>query len=206
MEPFTPVTSRAIALLMPNIDTDVITPMNRMMERGERPLHHYAFEAMRYVGGDGDASIPNPDFCLNQPGAEGAAIMVVGDNFGCGSSRETAPTVIAELGIRCLIGSSFGDIFFNNCFQQGVLAVVVPGSVVARLAGSVGVFTVDLDRQIITGSDGFRIEFECNALRRHSLLVGLDDIGLGLSHDAEITAFQQVDRLRRPWVYPGEDH
>jgi 3-isopropylmalate/(R)-2-methylmalate dehydratase small subunit len=201
MEPFTTVSSPTVVLLDPDIDTDVITPMKRMMERGDRPLHHYAFEALRYVDGDGDRAEPDPRFCLNRPGADGAAIMLTGPNFGCGSSRESAAAVLAELGIRCLIGTSFGDIFFNNCFQQGMLAIVVDRQALDRLVAVTGGLSVDLERQEIATPDGSRIAFECNPLRRRSLLAGLDDIGLTLTHRAAIDAFRAADRKRRPWIH-----
>lgn len=202
MRPFTTVSSRALVLPVANVDTDVITPMKRMMERAEHPLSHYAFEPLRYRGGNADTGDPDPDFCLNRPEADGAEIMLVGDNFGCGSSRETAPAVIAELGIRCLIGTSFGDIFFNNCFQQGVLPIAVDEATVQRLAADGRVLTVDLQEQEIRTSDGERIRFACNPRRRRGLLTGLDDIALTLEvHRGHIERFQANDRDRRPWIH-----
>lgn len=198
MEPLRTVRSRAVPILAPNIDTDVITPMRRITGGSARPLHHYAFEPLRYIDGDGDAGEPDPAFPLNDPARRGSAIMLTGPNFGCGSSRETAPQAIAELGFRVLIGSSFGDIFYNNCFQQGILPVVVPPEVVDHLDG---VITVDLESQTVTAGDGPPTRFEVNPLRKACLLEGTDLIGLTLGYHDQIAEWQRRDRTGRPWVW-----
>jgi 3-isopropylmalate/(R)-2-methylmalate dehydratase small subunit len=198
MDPLVRVQSVAVPLLLANIDTDVITPMRRLTGGATHPLHHYAFEAMRYIGGDGDTGAPDPSFPLNDPAFAGAQIMVTGPNFGCGSSRETAPMAIAALGFRVLIGAGFGDIFFNNCFQQGLLPIVVPPDVVARLAGEL---TVDLDTQTITTSDGSVIDFDVNPLRKACLLEGTDLVGLTLGYADDVVSWQARDRVAHPWVW-----
>lgn len=202
MTPFETVSSRVLQLMLPNIDTDVITPMRRMMERSEHPLSHYAFESLRYEGGDADTGEPDPAFCLNRPEAAEAEILLVGENFGCGSSRESAPAVIAALGIRCLIGTSFGDIFFNNCFQQGILPIEVSAEAIGRLSSDPGPLMVDLVEQLIRPSGDEPIPFTCNPRRRQCLLAGLDDIDLTLDGNRDdIARFQDEDRRRRPWLY-----
>jgi 3-isopropylmalate/(R)-2-methylmalate dehydratase small subunit len=200
MEPLRTVRSRVVPLLTPNIDTDVITPMRRITGGSPHPMHHYAFEAMRYLGGDGDTGEPDPAFPLNDPTLADAQIMVTGPNFGCGSSRETAPMAIAALGFRVLIGPSFGDIFFNNCFQQGILPIVVDAGVTDRVA-SAGELTVDLDKQTIQTRDGDVIAFDVNPLRKACLLEGSDLVGLSLGQLAAIDAWQAADRVTRPWVW-----
>lgn len=204
MEKLEQLAGPAIPIMNANVDTDIITPMIRLTARLDKPLAHYAFEPLRYMDGDGDSGSPDPDFPLNDPQYAGAAIMICGENFGCGSSRESAPAAIAALGVRCLIGSSFGDIFFNNCFQQGVLPVVLPLKDVEHLAEQArqgGRFELDLETQTITSPDGRRIPFEVNALKKRSLLEGLDDISLTLQQEEDISAFQKRDRLARPWIY-----
>ena len=208
MDKFVRVTSRAVPMLRRDVDTDLITPMRRIGLAQPQPLHHYAFEALRYVGGDGDTGAPNPEFELNQDAYAGARIMLTGANFGCGSSRETAPQAIAGLGFRCLIGTSFGDIFFKNCFQQGILPVVLAEAELDALAKQArdGEFSVDLETCTITAPDRRELRFEVNPLRRESLLSGLDDIGLTLQRGDAIAAFQARDRVERPWVYAAGVH
>jgi len=198
MEPLVRVRSVAVPLLLANVDTDVITPMRRLTGSTAHPLHHYTFEALRYLGGDGDTGAPDPTFPLNDPAYAGAQIMLTGPNFGCGSSRETAPMAIAALGFRVLVGSSFGDIFFNNCFQQGLLPIVVPSEVVARLAGEL---TVDLEEQTITAADGAVVTFDINPLRKACLLEGTDLVGLTLGLASAVDEWQARDRVARPWAW-----
>ncbi|MCU1352778.1 MAG: 3-isopropylmalate dehydratase, small subunit [Acidimicrobiales bacterium] len=203
-EPFAPVRSRAVPLLLPNIDTDVITPMRRITgASGGRGLAYYAFESLRYQGGDGDLGEPDPGFPLNDPAFAGAQIMLTGTNFGSGSSRETAPVAIAMLGFRVLVGPSFGDIFYANCFQQGLLPIVLPADVVAGLAAHDGELLVDLEHQTITPAGGAAatVPFEVNALRKTCLLEGLDLVGLALAHRDDIDRYQQQARRDRPWLY-----
>ena len=204
MGKLTRVAGPAVPILAANIDTDVITPMIRLTTRLERPLADYAFEALRYLDGNADSGEPDPSFPLNQERFHGAKIMLCGANFGCGSSRESAPAAIAGLGIRCLIGPSFGDIFFNNCFQQGILPVVLPSAtvlVLARQAQSGGRFEVDLNDQTIVDARGATHAFQVTGLRKRSLMEGLDDIGLTLQLDDEIRRWQERDSAARPWIY-----
>ncbi len=202
MDPFVRLVGRAAPLLLPNIDTDVITPMRRIVDPGQRSLGEIAFEPLRYRE-DGSE---NPDFALNDPVYRDAVILLAGTNFGCGSSRETAVWAIAQLGYRCIIAPSFGDIFANNCFANGLLPVVLPLRVIEKLAGqtrSAVPFEVDLAACEIATPSGERIAFEVNSLRRDGLLRGLDPIELTLALEAEIAAFQSADRGRRPWIYPS---
>jgi 3-isopropylmalate/(R)-2-methylmalate dehydratase small subunit len=198
MEPLRVVRSVAVPVLMANVDTDVITPMRRIVGRSEHPLHHYAFEALRYLGGDGDTGRPDPAFPLNDPRYAGASIMLTGPNFGCGSSRETAPAAIAALGFRVLIGPSFGDIFFNNCFQQGVLPITLDEAVVEGLTGEL---TVEVETQTVTAGSTTVISFELNPLRKACLLEGTDMIGMSLGYADRIGAWQDRDRVARPWAW-----
>ncbi len=191
--------------MKPNIDTDVITPMNRLTALGNgRSISHYAFEPLRYIDGDGDTGSPDPAFALNDPAYAGAQIMICGANFGCGSSRESAPAAIAELGFRCLVGTGFGDIFFNNCFQQGILPIVLANvdDLATECVGGKE-FSLDLEAQTLTTPSQTTLTFEVNALKKDGLLLGVDDLGLILSRHAEIDAFEALDRGRRPWIYPG---
>jgi len=198
MEPLLVVRSVAVPILVPNVDTDVITPMRRITGGAAHPMHHYAFEAMRYVGGDGDTGAPDPSFPLNDPALAGAQILLTGPNFGCGSSRETAPMAIAALGFRVLIGTSFGDIFFNNCFQQGILPIAVDDEVLRALDGEL---TVDLDAQTITSADGGTVAFDVNPLRKACLLEGTDLVGLSLGYTDVIADWQVRDRATRAWAW-----
>ncbi len=209
MEKYTTLTSKAAPLMLANIDTDIITPMRRLVTHaGTTALARYAFEPLRFVDGDGDRGEPNPDFIMNQPAFQDATILVTGENFGCGSSRETAVTALVDLGYRCIIGSSFGEIFHNNCYQNGILPIVLPREQVETLAAesletaaSEATVTVSLETCTITTPLGNTLSFEINALRREALLEGLDSIGVTLKREAEIAAFQARDRQARPWVY-----
>ena len=201
MEKFEIVRSNAVPWLMPNVDTDIITPMKRILKNYDR-IQDFAFEPYRFVGGDGDKGELDPDFPLNKPEYADAKIMITGENFGSGSSRETAPEAIAKLGIRCLIGTSFGGIFFKNCFQQGILPVVFPEEVVGELAALAPSeeVTVDLQNQTVTFS-GKTLPFNVEPIRRESLLAGLDDVGMTLTRENEITEFEARDKQLRPWIY-----
>ena len=203
MQPLQRVESIAAPLLRAHVDTDVITPMRRIAVRNRRPLAHYAFEPLRYLDGDGDTGRPNPDFVLNDRAFSGARILLAGENFGCGSSRETAPAAIQALGFRVIIGSTFGDIFTNNCFQRGMLIVSLDREVVLAFAAEAreGRFVVDLETRWITSPQGRTVSFDVNPLRREQLLSGLDDVGMTLRLSREIARFEAADRARRPWVY-----
>ncbi|NAZ36741.1 3-isopropylmalate dehydratase small subunit [Rubellimicrobium sp. CFH 75288] len=192
-----------IAAPMPlvNIDTDMIIPKQFLKTIKRSGLGKNLFDEMRYHP-DGTE---NPDFVLNKPAWREASILVTGDNFGCGSSREHAPWALADFGIRCVISTSFADIFFNNCFKNGILPVVLPEAERDRCLrdaekGSNARMEVDLEEQTITLSDGEVIRFEVDPFRKHCLLNGLDDIGLTLEKAPAIAAFERRVAAERPWV------
>jgi 3-isopropylmalate/(R)-2-methylmalate dehydratase small subunit len=197
MRPFTVVTGPAAPLLQANIDTDVIIRIERLT--GGADLAHYAFEALRYLP-DGS---PNPDCVFNDQRFAKAPILLTGRNFGCGSSREGAVTALMAMGLRCIIAPSFGDIFFANCFRNGLLPIVLSEDAVKKLAAQsrIGDFIVDLEEQLLRAPSGEAISFPIDALQRVGLLEGLDEIGLTLKDDNEIAAWQTVDRANRPWVW-----
>lgn len=195
MQPFETVTGRAVHLPQANLDTDVIIRIERLTSG--QPLGNYAFEALRYRPGGSE----NPDFPFHQPGCQGAPILIAGPNFGCGSSREGAVTALLAMGLRCVIADSFGDIFYGNCFQNGLLPIRLPVAEITALVAESGDVTVDLHAGTITTPSGRIIPFTLDALRRTALLEGLDDIGLSLKHAAEIAAWQQQDGTTRPWVW-----
>ena len=199
MQAFTTVTGVAAPLVRDNIDTDVIVRVERLGATPRGEMGPFAFESLRYRP-DGSE---DPEFVLNQPAFRGAPILLAGANFGCGSSREGAVWALMGAGIRCVIAPSFGDIFFNNCFQNGLLPVRLPAADIARLAegGGNARVTVDLDRQRVVFPDGSVTGFEIEAMRRTAMLEGLDEIGLTLRHAEAIAAFQQTDRAERPWVW-----
>ena len=201
MQPFTLVTGQAAPLMLTNIDTDVIIRIERLSDPSPAHLRLYALEALRYFP-DGSE---NPDFILNQPRFRGAPILLAGANFGCGSSREGAVWALMALGIRSVLAASFGDIFYSNCFQNGLLPVVLPESTVQALAGQTSTgespMTIDLVRQLVISPAGEELSFEIDKQRREALLEGLDDIDRTLKHVSSITAWQAADRLARPWVW-----
>lgn len=205
MEKFTTLTAPAAVLLRQNIDTDIIVRIERLITLGRTKLGPYCFEALRYREDGSD----DPAFFLNDPACKGARILLAGRNFGCGSSREGAVWALMCVGIRCVIAPSFGDIFFNNCFQNGVLPIVLDVDKVEALAAVVGrdpqaqPLTVDLERQVVRAAD-LAIDFEVDPGRREALLQGLDEIGVTLQREPDIAAFQARDRALRPWIYdPG---
>src|SRR5512143_3977245 len=201
MEKFTVLTGVAAPLPMRNVDTDMIIPKQFLKTIKRTGLGKHLFEEMRYEV-DGKEK---PDFVLNQPAYRKAAILVAGENFGCGSSREHAPWALLDFGIRCIIAPSFADIFFNNCFKNGILPIVLPRQRVDALMaaaeqGGDAIFTVDLQRQEITLPDGCTISFEVDPFRKACLLGGLDDIGLTLRKADKIAAFEAQQRSERPWL------
>lgn len=203
MNKFISITSPAIAWLMPNVDTDIIIPMKRLLLNMDE-LGKYSFEPFRFVDGDGDKGELNMDFPLNQPLAAVAKIMIVGENFGCGSSREVAAEAILHCGIRCLIGSSFGGIFVKNCFQQGILPISLPVETVrqlAELSKKGGLFTVDLSAKTITAPDGQILNFVIDDFRRRCLMEGLDDVDITLKSKETIDSFFSLDSSVRTWLY-----
>lgn len=202
MTPFTAVTGAAVPLMRANVDTDVIIRIERLTAFQRDQLGPYAFEALR-LRPDGSE---DPSCVLNQPEFRRAPVLLAAENFGCGSSREGAVWALMGLGIRCVIAPSFGDIFFNNCFQNGVLPVRWPAAQVealaAQCAGGAQV-AVDLRTRTISAPDGQVSSFDIDPLRREALLHGLDDIGLTLKDDALIREWQRADRTRRPWAWPA---
>jgi 3-isopropylmalate/(R)-2-methylmalate dehydratase small subunit len=201
MEKFTKLTGIAAPMNMINIDTDQIIPKLHLRTIKRTGLGKVVFEELRF-NTDGSEK---PEFVLNQEPYRKAQILVAGDNFGCGSSREHAPWALLDFGIRCVISTSFADIFYNNCFKNGILPIVVSPEDLDKLMddasrGSNAVLTVDLEAQEITGPDGGRIGFEIDAFRRHCLLNGLDDIGLTLEKATSIDSFEKKTASSRPWA------
>jgi 3-isopropylmalate/(R)-2-methylmalate dehydratase small subunit len=203
-EPFKKLSAIAAPLMRSNIDTDVIIRIDRLVGNSVRgTLGKWAFGALRYLP-DGSE---NPDFILNREPYRQAEILVTGPNFGCGSSREGAVWSLQEMGIRAVIGSGFGDIFFANCFQNGILPVIVDKEIVDGLAAEVehtqgaGRIGIDLEAQTITSPSGKLHRFEIDPRRRAGLLEGLDEVALTLQRDEQIRAFQAADRDGRPWIH-----
>ena len=201
MDKFTTLTGVAAPMPLVNIDTDMIIPKQFLKTIQRSGLGKNLFDEMRYTQ-DGQEI---PDFVLNQPAYRKAEIIVAGDNFGCGSSREHAPWALLDFGIRCVISTSFADIFFNNCFKNGILPVVLPQAAVDHLMddarkGANARITVDLESQTVTASDGTAFKFEVDAFKKHCLLNGLDDIGLTLEKASSIDAFEKKNAALRPWA------
>ena len=201
MEKFEKLTGVAAPLPMVNVDTDMIIPKQFLKTIKRSGLGVNLFDEMRYD--DNGEEIPG--FVLNRPAYRNAEILVAGENFGCGSSREHAPWAIKDFGIRCVIAPSFADIFFNNCFKNGILPITLPQSQVDMLMkdaekGANAKMTVDLEAQTIATSDGEVIAFDVDPFRKHCLLEGLDDIGLTLEKAAAIDRFEERAATQRPWV------
>ena len=203
-KPFTQLSAIAAPIMRTNIDTDVIIRIERIVGNSVRgTLGKWGFGSLRYLP-DGSE---NPEFILNREPYRQAEILITGPNFGCGSSREAAVWSLQEMGIRAIIGSGFGDIFFANCFQNGILPIVVDKEIVDGLAAEVentqgsGRIGVDLQEQTITSPSGVRHRFEIDPRRRAGLLEGLDEIALTLRREHEIQAFQASDRAERPWIH-----
>ena len=201
MEKFTKLTGVAAPMPVVNIDTDMIIPKDYLKTIKRTGLGKGLFAESRYLE-DGS---PNPDFVLTKPAYQNAQILVAGDNFGCGSSREHAPWALLDFGIRCVISTSFADIFYNNCFKNGILPVVVSPENLEKLLddasrGSNAVLSIDLERQEISGPDGGTISFEIDEFKRHCMLNGLDDIGLTLEHRGAIDTFEKTNASARPWA------
>jgi 3-isopropylmalate/(R)-2-methylmalate dehydratase small subunit len=201
MDKFTTLTGIAAPMPLVNIDTDMIIPKQFLKTIQRSGLGKNLFDEMRYTQ-DGQEI---PDFVLNQPAYRDAEILVAGDNFGCGSSREHAPWALLDFGIRCVISTSFADIFFNNCFKNGILPIILPQDQVDVLMadakkGANARVTVDLETQTVTTSDGQSFRFEVDPFRKHCLLNGLDDIGLTLEKAAAIDSFEKKVATLRPWA------
>ncbi len=206
MDKFTKLDSPAAPMRMINIDTDRIIPKQFLKTIERSGLGKFLFNDMRY----NDDGSDNPDFVLNQASYKGAEIIVAGDNFGCGSSREHAPWALLDFGIKCVISTSFADIFFNNCFKNGVLPIKVSPEELEELMGDAekggnARLTVDLESQTITRPDGSTVAFEVDPFRKHCLLEGLDDIGLTLRHDEAIDDFEAKQRSGQPWLYDAAE-
>jgi len=202
MQKFTTLTGVAAPMPTPNIDTDRIIPARFLKTIKRSGLGKSVFNDVRY-NPDGTEK---PEFVLNQPAYRKAQILVAGDNFGCGSSREHAPWALLDFGIRCVISTSFADIFYNNCFKNGVLPIKLPKEQVDLLMddakrGANAVITVDLEKQEITGPDGGKIKFDVDPFRKHCLLNGLDDIGLTMQKGAEIDSYESKQKSAQPWLH-----
>ena len=201
MEKFQKLSGIAAPMPLVNIDTDMIIPKQFLKTIKRSGLGVNLFDEMRY---DNDGN-EIPDFVLNKPQYRQAQILVAGDNFGCGSSREHAPWALADFGIRCVISTSFADIFFNNCFKNGILPIVMPQEVVDVLMndaekGANARIEVDLEAQTVTTSDGQSFAFEVDAFKKHCLMNGLDDIGLTMEKASAIDSFEAKAAAARPWA------
>ncbi|MFY9212736.1 MAG: 3-isopropylmalate dehydratase small subunit [Aestuariivita sp.] len=201
MDKFTTLTGIAAPMPMVNIDTDMIIPKQFLKTIKRSGLGVNLFDEMRY---DQEGN-ERPEFVLNQPQYRQAEILVAGDNFGCGSSREHAPWAIKDFGIRCVIAPSFADIFYNNCFKNGILPIALPKEVVDVLMkdaqkGANARISVDLEAQTVTTSDGETFSFELDSFKKHCLLNGLDDIGLTMEKADSIGTFESQIAQQRPWV------
>ncbi|HSH62820.1 3-isopropylmalate dehydratase small subunit [Methyloceanibacter sp.] len=201
MEKFTTLTGIAAHLPMINVDTDMIIPKQYLKTIKRTGLGSGLFAELRYD----EAGNALSDFVLHRPPYTEAKILITGENFGCGSSREHAPWALLDFGIRCLIAPSFADIFYNNCFKNGILPITLPQAEIDKLIddasrGANAVLTVDLEAQEIRGPDGGAIRFEIDPFRKRCLMEGLDDIGLTLEKADAIEAFERASQAQRPWV------
>jgi 3-isopropylmalate/(R)-2-methylmalate dehydratase small subunit len=212
MQAFRTLTGLVAPLDRANVDTDAIIPKQFLKSVNRTGFGLNAFDSWRYLdkgepGMDHARRLKNPDFALNQPRYQGAQILLARRNFGCGSSREHAPWALADYGFRALIAPSYADIFFNNCYKNGLLPIVLSENEVARLFDDVAAFpgfrlTIDLERQTVATPDGSAtFKFEVEPFRKHCLLNGLDEIGLTLTHAAEIAAFEAKRKIEQPWLF-----
>ena len=202
MESFRKLTGIAAPLDMINVDTDMIIPKQYLKTIKRTGLGKNLFDEMRFAT-DGSEK---PDFVLNKPAWRNAEILITGENFGCGSSREHAPWALLDFGIRCVIAPSFADIFYNNSFKNGILLVRLPKETVAALMaqaanGANARFTVDLEAGEVTAPDGTKVAFEIDPHRRRCLLEGLDDIGLTMAKQADIDDFEGRQKMEQPWLH-----
>ena len=201
MEKFSQLTGVAAPLKITNVDTDKIIPKQYLKTIKRTGLGVGLFAEMRYR----DDGSENPDFVLNKPAYRNARIIVAGDNFGCGSSREHAPWALKDFGVTCIISTSFADIFYNNCFQNGVLPIVVSPDDLEKLMddasrGANATLSVDLEAQEIRGPDGGVVHFDIDAFKKHCMLNGLDGIGLTMEKRTEIGSFESRVEAERPWI------
>ena len=204
MEKFTKLTGVAAPMNMINVDTDMIIPKQFLKTIKRSGLGQHLFDEMRFNRDGSEVE----DFVLNKPAYRKASILVAGDNFGCGSSREHAPWALLDFGIKCVISTSFADIFYNNCFKNGLLPVVLDEAVVDALFRAAGgeqavSVSVSLPDQTVTGPDGQARAFAIDAFRKRCLLEGLDAIGLTLQHADEIRAYEQRRAVEAPWLFPS---
>ena len=202
MEKFTSLTGVAAPMNMINIDTDMIIPKQFLKTIKRFGLGQHLFDEMRFNRDGSEVE----DFVLNKPAYREASILVAGDNFGCGSSREHAPWALLDFGIKCVISTSFADIFYNNCFKNGILPIKVSKEQLDSLMedaerGANATLTIDLENQVIQGPDGGEIKFEVDEFKRQCLLNGLDDIGLTMQVNAKIDNFEDQQRAGQPWLY-----
>ena len=210
MQKFTRLQGLVAPMDRENVDTDAIIPKQFLKSIRKTGFGPNLFDEWRYLdpgepGQDPASRKPNPDFVLNQPRYQGASILLARKNFGCGSSREHAPWAIDQYGFRCVIAPSFADIFFNNCFKNGLLPIVLPEVTVAQLFDEVFAFpgyqlTIDLERQVVVRAQGEEIPFEVQAFRKYCLINGLDDIGLTLRHADKIKAYEAERLATKPWL------
>jgi 3-isopropylmalate/(R)-2-methylmalate dehydratase small subunit len=201
MQKFTTLTGIAAVLPMINVDTDMIIPKQYLKTIKRTGLGKGLFAELRYD----EAGATLPEFVLNKKPYSDAKILITGENFGCGSSREHAPWALLDFGIRCLIAPSFADIFYNNCFKNGILPITLPQAEIDKLIDDAGrganaTLSIDLAAQEIRGPDGGAIRFEIDPFRKRCLMEGLDDIGLTLEKEGAIDTFEQRARLERPWA------
>ncbi len=201
MEKFTRLTGIAAPLPLINVDTDMIIPKQFLKTIKRSGLGKNLFDEMRYTASGEEI----PEFVLNKPAYRKAEILVAGDNFGCGSSREHAPWALLDFGIRCVIATSFADIFYNNCFKNGILPIALPQDQVDVLMkdaekGENARISIDLEAQTVTSADGSVFSLEVDSHKKHCLLNGLDDIGLTLEKSASINTFEAKAAQERPWV------
>jgi len=202
MEKFTVLTGIAAPLNMINVDTDMIIPKQYLKTIKRSGLGKHLFDEMRFTSDGAEV----PEFVLNQQAYRNAKVLVAGENFGCGSSREHAPWALLDFGIRCVIAPSLADIFHNNCFKNGILPIALPPETIDRLMEKAGrganaTFTVDLEAQEITDPDGEKIPFTIDEFKRHCLLEGLDDIGLTMQKAGKVDDFEGSQRNAQPWLY-----
>jgi len=202
MEPFNTHTGMVMPLDRVNVDTDQMVPKQFLKALTRKGFGRILFYDWRYLPGEK----PNPEFVLNFPRYEGASVLLARANFGCGSSREHAPWGVLDYGFRVVIAPSFADIFYNNCFKNGILPIAVPKEVCDELMedakkGANAVMTIDLENQTISRSDGEKVSFEVDSFRKHCLIDGLDDIGLTEAKGADIAAYEAKAELQRPWQF-----
>lgn len=211
MQPFTLLNGVVAPLDRANVDTDAIIPKQFLKSIKRSGFGPNAFDEWRYLdhgepGMDNSKRPLNPDFVLNQPRYQGASILLVRENFGCGSSREHAPWALLDYGFRCIIAPSYADIFFNNCFKNGILPIVLADDIVDQLFTAIEAqpgyrLVIDLQDQVVITQDERKLAFEVDAFRKHCLLNGLDDIGLTLQQVDKIKAFETRHKAAQPWLF-----